>query len=86
MLSLKSEKSHQNLRDYIQFSLKKDLNSIEKMIIKWEIQIIICIIMLPCSSEMIFNPSRYTDLIIDHFCSENNDEFKITIRGNNSVN
>ena len=27
---------------------------------KWEIQVIITIIMLTCSSERIFDPSRYT--------------------------
>ena len=50
--------------DYKQFLLKKYLNLIEKkglfLVEKWEIQVIISMIMLTRSSESIFNPMRYT--------------------------
>ena len=58
-----SEKSHQNLTDYIQFLFKKRYGfNINKLFLmkKSEIQVIISMIWLTRSSERIFNPSRYT--------------------------
>ena len=53
-----SEKSHQNLLGYIEFSLKRKFDLIKKGIIstekKREIQVIITIIMLTRSTERIF--------------------------------
>ena len=57
-----SEKSHQNLSDNIQFLLKKDFNLIRKDIISSEK--IRNSVMFTCSPEIIFNPSRYTGIMI----------------------
>ena len=58
-----SEKWHQNLYDYIQFLFKKrfkvDKNRLF-LVKKWDIQIIIFVIMLTRFSERIFIPMRYT--------------------------
>ena len=66
---IESEKSHQNISDYIQILLKKrfELNNKKGLIIvkKGEISVIITIIMLTRSSDRIFNPSCYTGM---YFC------------------
>ena len=55
-----SEKSHQNLSDYIQFLFEKKLNLLKKGIISSEN-------MLTCSSERIFSPRCYTGLLCVRF-------------------
>ena len=69
-----SEKSHQNLSDYNQFLFKIWFtHNIKKwlfLVKKWEIQVIVTIIMLTRSLENIFNPSRYTG--ISFACVMNN--------------
>ena len=65
-----SEKSYQNLSDYIQLLFKKYRKLIKKWLLlvkKWEIQVIISMIMLTRSSERIFNPMRYTGNSIREF-------------------
>ena len=59
-----SKKFHQNLSNYIQFLFKKRFEFNKTMDYFWrkklKIQIISSMIMLIRSSEMIFNPSRYS--------------------------
>ena len=61
-----SEKSHQNLSEYIQFLINKHLYSIKKRTISSEKMRnsgnYNYMIMLTRSSERIFNPSRYTGM------------------------
>ena len=62
-----SEKSYQNLSDYIQFLFFFKLNLIKKGIIssvKKKDSVIIYMIMLARSSVWICNPSRYTITMI----------------------
>ena len=66
-----SEKSHQNLSDYNQFLFKKRFEFDKKQIFsseKWEIQVIVFMIMLTRSSKRSFNPMRYTGGIVHVAC------------------
>ena len=65
ILMIVSEKSYQNPSDYIHFLLKKLYtfkNNRLFLVKKWEIQVIITMIMLT-PSETIFNHSFYTGII-----------------------
>ena len=61
-----SEKPHQNLSDFNQFLFKEIFAVNKKQIFQVknrEIQVIVYMIMLICSSEKIFNPMLYTGLL-----------------------
>ena len=58
-----SEKTHQNLSDYKQSALKKNVKLIKNryfLVKNGEIQVIISVNMLTRSSDRIYNPMRYT--------------------------